>query len=248
MPQPEIPIERIQRTGQRPGAILGIIRTAPAVVRHLGDVTRGAAIRLAGEETAVGVLTHADDVREFDPLERVDVHAKIPALDLGGVDAGSQAERSDDHQPLDVMRIRGVQRLAHGVAHTVHLHLASPEPGRQRVRMTEPIGVGVAGHLGPIDAADVFAPADDLTDEAFRGRQWVTLRITRMRVGGGLGDFRRRQQLHVEGEGQPGVEEPIRGRVHGVLVVAELRQSPLDEGVQLLERLLAVPRPREVLL
>ena len=69
-----------------------------------------------------------------------------------------------------------------------------------------------------------------------------------MRVGSGLGDFRRRQQLHVQGERQPGMEEPIRGRVHGVLVVTEIRQAPLDEGVQLLERLLTIDRPREVLL
>ena len=69
-----------------------------------------------------------------------------------------------------------------------------------------------------------------------------------MRVGRGGGDFRRRQQLYVQGEGQPGMEEAIRGRVHGVLVVSEVREPPLDEGIQLLERLLTVDGPGEVLL
>ena len=135
MPQPEVPVEGVQRTGQRPGAILGIVRTTAAIIRHLGDVARGAAIRLAGEEAVVGVLAHADDVRKFDPLEGVDVHAEIPALDLRGIDARGQAEGSDDHQALDMMRIGGLERLAHGVAHAVHLHLAGPEPGRQRERV-----------------------------------------------------------------------------------------------------------------
>ena len=69
-----------------------------------------------------------------------------------------------------------------------------------------------------------------------------------MGLSRGRGDFRRGQQLYVQGEGQPGMEEAIRGRMHGVLVVTEIRQTPLDEGVQLLERLLTVDGPREVLL
>ena len=52
-----------------------------------------------------------------------------------------------------------------------------------------------------------------------------------MGFGRGLGHLEGRQQLHVEGEGQSRMEQSVRGRVHGVLVVAEIRQTPFDEGV-----------------
>ena len=62
MAEPEVPIEGVEGAGERTGAILGVVGAAATVVGHLGDVAGGAAVRLAGEETAVGVLAHADDV------------------------------------------------------------------------------------------------------------------------------------------------------------------------------------------
>ena len=247
MAQPEVPVESVERTGQRTGAILGIIRTAPAIVRHLRNVTRGAAVRLASQEASVGVLAHADDVRQFDPLEGVNVDAEIPAFDLRGIHAGGQAERADDHEALNMMRISRLERLPDGVPHAVHLHLAGPEPRRQRERVPEAIGFRVARHLGPIDPPDILSPADDLPHEAFRGGQRITTGVLRMSLGRGLRDLEGREQLDVQGEGQARVEEPVRRGVHGVLVIAELRQTALDERVQLGQGLLTIAGPRELI-
>ena len=56
-----------------------------------------------------------------------------------------------------------------------------------------------------------------------------------MGVRRGRRHFERGEQLYVEREGQPRVEQSIRRRVHGVLVRTEVRQAPLDESVKLRE-------------
>ena len=59
--------------------------------------------------------------------------------------------------------------------------------------MPEAVGVGIAGHLGPVYPADVFTPADDLAHEALGRGERIALWIPRMGVGRGLRDFHRRK-------------------------------------------------------
>ena len=52
------------------------------------------------------------------------------------------------------------QRLADGLAHALHLGVAGPVERRQRPGVAEGVALGVLGHVQPVDAAHVFAPAD----------------------------------------------------------------------------------------
>ena len=72
--------------------------------------------------------------------------------------------------------------------------------------MAKSVDRGVARHLGPVDAADVFAPTDNLADESFRRGERVTDGVAAMRLCGSGRDFERREQLDVEGERQPRVK------------------------------------------
>ena len=48
-----------------------------------------------------------------------------------------------------------------------HIGLGRPIEFRQRAGVLEVVHIEVFRHLQPVDAADIFAPADDLPNEAF---------------------------------------------------------------------------------
>ena len=86
----------------------------------------------------------------------------------------------------------------------------------------------IAGHFKPVDATDIFAPADDLADEALRGVQ--------RRLAGAIGlldlatDSNGSSRPQFEILRDDGVIEERLARQHRVLVVAEARQGLVDEG------------------
>ena len=107
--------------------------------------------------------------------------------------------------------------------------------------MAKEILFRIAGHLRPVHAAHIFAPAQYLADEAFHRRQ--------RRVAGAVGglrpadDFARVEHFHVQRERQQRMEQAPGLAAHGILEIAKMRQGMHDEGIELLQRLSPVQRP-----
>ena len=107
----------------------------------------------------------------------------------------------------------------------------------------ECIAVCIGRHVGPVDAAHVFPPSQDLPDKAFNPRKRrMTLGIG---VFGCCDNFARVEQLQIQGTGNMGVKKPRLSLPHGVLVQAEMRQPVPDEIIQRLQGLLPVNGPAE---
>ena len=159
------------------------------------------------------------------------------------IQAGQQREIADHHQALDVVRMRLRQGLSDGIGQAAHAHAAGPEPIRQGRVVAEVIERHVAGHLRPVHATDVFAPSQDLADEALHRRQ---RRMSRTPCGLGARDhLGRMQHLGVQGEREQRVEQARRLGAHRILVLAEPGQCLFAEGVQIGQRLVAVQRPAQ---
>ena len=60
-------------------------------------------------------------------------------------------------------------RVADRLAQAVHGRLARPVEGGQLARRLQRVRLGIGGHLQPVDAAHVFAPAQDLPHEPLDG-------------------------------------------------------------------------------
>ena len=67
--------------------------------------------------------------------------------------------------------ITELQRLPQRLRQTAHLRIARPEPFRQRPVCREGVPFSIVGHLVPIQAPDILAPAQHLPDEALSRRQ-----------------------------------------------------------------------------
>ena len=83
------------------------------------------------------------------------------------VDARQQDEIAGNHQPLDMMGVGICDCLIDGLRQAMHVCFARPIKFRQRPFS----GKGIASHIFrtsvPINAAHIFAPTNDLTNEAF---------------------------------------------------------------------------------
>ncbi len=103
--QKEIPVKRGERASCGPCTFRWVVGTAGAVIAHPLDVLASGDVWLTGHETAVGVLRHAEGVREFDPFDGVDIDRQVPLMYL--TRAHSEHERIEprDHQSLDVMGV-----------------------------------------------------------------------------------------------------------------------------------------------
>ena len=225
-------------------AALGVVGAGLAVVRLLADVARRAGVGLAGDHAAVGELAHAAGVGHLHPLEGVGVDAQVPGVHLVRVAARQQREVAGDHQALDVVGVGGVERLANGVAQAGHLRPAGPVPGRQRAPGVERVALRVARHARPIHPAHELPPAQDLAHETLAAGE-----LDRARLPGrdrGVDDLAWVQQLDVERERQPGVEQRGRARAHRVLVGTEPGQGVGDEVRQAGARLAPAQRPEQV--
>ena len=85
------------------------------MVPHPLQLSSGRDVGLRRHEAAVGVLRHADHVRELDPLDGVDVDREVPAVDLDGTDPEKQRVETRHHEPLDVVGIAEIEGLAQDV-------------------------------------------------------------------------------------------------------------------------------------
>ncbi len=163
----------------------------------------------------------------------------------GRVEARQQGKVADDHQPLDVMGIGLLQGLTDGMGETAQAGVSGPEPGRQRAGMVKVILLRVAGHAGPVDAAHVLAPAQNLADKALDRRQRrPTLVVSVFRLPYHLCWV---EHFDIQGEGQERMEQAPASGAHGVLVVTKVRQSLFDEGVELGQGFIAMERPGQAL-
>ena len=226
----EIPIERVEGTGLRPGPLLHVVLAAAAIVGHAVDVGAARRIGLGGEQAAIGELAHAHRVRQLDPLIGVGIDRQIPFVQFVRIDPRQQREIAGDHQPLDVMGIGVLARLGHRRANAGHRGLARPVEAGQRPRVAKKVAALVARHPEPVDPADIFAPADDLPDEPFRRVQWhppgAPLRLDP------AANAQRIEQAAVEILRNDGVIEERFARQHRILEVTELRQSLFHEGLE----------------
>ncbi len=226
----EVPVEGGEGAGGGAGALGGIEAAAGAVVAHALDVFACGDVGFAGHEAAVGVLGHAEGVGEFDPFDGVDVNGEIPLVDLARANAKHESVETGDHESLDVMGVAEAQGLTEGIAKAGHVGVAGPVEGRERLVGTESVEFEVAGHLMPVDAADVFAPTEDLADEAFDAGERSAALFPG--VFGGGDDEARVEEFDVHGGAEARVEEPGFGGPHCVLPVAKLGEAMGDEIVQ----------------
>mmetsp|Transcript_50960 Transcript_50960/g.119506 ORF Transcript_50960/g.119506 Transcript_50960/m.119506 type:complete len:550 (-) Transcript_50960:44-1693(-) len=239
--QQEVPVQRGEGAGPVADALGRVVAAALAMRAHALDVFAGGDIGLAAHQAAVGVLAHAQGVGQFHPLDRIHVHREIPGVHLAGLHAQHQRIQAGDHQALDVIGVAVIKRLPQRITQAGHVGRAGPVPAGQRVLGIQRIALGIARHAGPVDAADVFTPAQDLADEALDAGQ----RCQPVPVGG-LGrrhHLTRAEQLQVEGRRQVRVVEPRVAGPHCVLVAAEQRQPLAHKGLQRLQGLCPRDRP-----
>ncbi len=185
----EIPIEHVERAGAGPGLLRHLVGASAAIIRHLGDVVARTDIGLGPDHAAIRELAHPDDVGCLDPFIGIDIDGQIPFMDLRRIDPRQQGEVARHHQPLDMMRIGVIAGLSHRLRHAVHPRGRTPIDRRQVAVMPQHVARGIVRPFQEIDAAHVFAPADDLADESFRRIQADLARG--MGVGGGLAHLHR---------------------------------------------------------
>ena len=106
-------------------------------------------------------------VRQLHPLISISIDQQVPVVHRRRIKACNQREIAGHHQPLDMMCISVTLCLADRFGHAAHVCLARPVKIRERMMCVQRIGLPVARHLQPVDAADILAPADDLPDEPF---------------------------------------------------------------------------------
>ena len=168
----EVPVKRRERAGVFAQRLRRVESAALAVRAHAVEILAAGRIGLARHQAAVGVLAHAERIRQLDPLDGVDVDGQVPGVQLARCDAQPQRVQAGDHQALDVVRIAVRERGADRVGQACHRHVAAPVERRQRLVRVERVEVEEAGHARPVDPAHVFAPAEDLAHEAL-GAQLV---------------------------------------------------------------------------
>ena len=176
------------------------------------------------------MLGHAEGVGEFDPFDGIDVNGEIPFVDLAGANAKHESVEAGDHEALDVVGVAEAQGLTERIAEAGHVGFTGPIEWRKGLVGAESIEVEISGHLVPVDATDVFAPAEDLTDEALDTGQGGATFFPG--VFGGSDDEARVQEFEVHGGAQARVEKPGFGGPHGVLPVAKFSEAMGDEIVQ----------------
>ena len=230
MPGKKIPVERGERAGLGARGFLGIVAAALAGIAHPVEIGTRRAVGLGCHHAAVGKLTHAERVGQLHPLDSVDVDSEVPLVHLPGLHAEEEREQAGHHQPLDVMGIAMLERLADGVPEAVHVGVAGPVESGQRSVGPEGVAVDILRHELPVDAADVLPPADHLPDETLRGLE-RRLPFSPGPLGAG-DDVTGVEQLHVERLRDPRVVEPGLTGPDGVLVAAKRGEAVGEKVVQ----------------
>ena len=146
------------------------------------------------------------------------------------INPGDHGKCAGHHQALDMVGISLAPGLVDRGGEAGHVGLAGPVEFGQGACRLQGVAADIVRSFAPIDAAHIFAPADDLADEAF-GR-------VQRRPAGAPGRFdtmtdgKRVEQADIDvGRQQRVIEEGFAGQ-HGVLVVAEIGEGGVDEMIQ----------------
>ena len=139
------------------------------------------------------------------------------------------------------MRIAKTERLTDGIRQTGHRRLAGPVELGQRLTRIKRVHFKVGRHPQPVEAPNVFAPAQDLPDETFhRGQVGAACTPGRLR---GFDHFKWRQELQIQCGGKQRVIEPGFARPDRILPAAKAAQPAGDEVIQGDQGVLARDRP-----
>ena len=166
-------------------------------------------------------------------------------MHLGRLDAQQLGVEPDHHQPLDVVGIAEVERLAQCVGQARHRGVPRPVEAGQIAGGLQRVRIRVARHLRPVHPAHVLAPAEDLADVALGRRQRHA--ACTPRGFHRIHDLARAQQLEVQRRRDLRVPQPRRLGPQRILPAAEGRQALVDEPGQRIQRLRARHRPGEAL-
>ena len=146
-----------------------------------------------------------------------------------GIKARQQGKIAGDHQPLNVMGIGIFDGFADHRGKAGHAGFARPEKRGQRTLGLQKIPCLVSRHQKPVDAAHIFAPADDLTDKPFDGiERCAPYKVSALRRAA---ERQRIEKADIDIEGQERMVEEGIVLQHGVLRLAKARQEFGDEGV-----------------
>ena len=150
------------------------------------------------------------------------------SVTIASADVSRSAPKDGCERASDRAASVGVlDQLTDRLVDAVHLGLGRPHESRHRQLGAQRVHVSVVGHLQPIDAADVFTPAEDLANETFDGVE----RLLTFLIGLGrrLDRSTRIKQMQVHDGGNPAVIEIGPSARHGVLVAPETAEPVLDE-------------------
>ena len=101
------------------------------MVAHLVDVGAARSVGLGGEQAAVGVLAHADDVGRHHPAEAVDEGGGEPLGQLAGPIRPLQGVVAQDHQALDVVGPAAIAHPSQRVVEALGAHRGGVRPVHQ---------------------------------------------------------------------------------------------------------------------
>ncbi len=93
----KVPIEAVKGAGLFAKTFFDVVMAAFAVIAHLVDIAATGGIGFGGNQTAVGKLAHAPGIGHFNPFNRIDIDAQIPAFDLIRVDPREHGKVTGDH-------------------------------------------------------------------------------------------------------------------------------------------------------
>ena len=198
----EVPVQTVERTGGGPGFVLSTVMATAAIGAHFFDVLCAAHVWLRAYNASICKLAHSTCVRDFHPLQGIDVNAQIPSVNRIGMNACEQGEIACDHQTLDVMSVGVFERLVNRMREAFHLGFSCPKPRWERLLVVEEIQGFVSRHLRPIHASHVLSPTQYLTNESFGLRDVHPLRIITPGLLNRLNDFIRRNQFDIHQETQ----------------------------------------------
>ena len=149
----------------RPVFFLGIEAARGAVVTHLVLIGGSGGVRFRGKEPAIGKENHSQNVRNHDPVVRVEVHFGVPAENGFGFIPTEEEVVTEDHQALNVMVVGVIDRTVNRLGNATHFRFSRIGPLGQGAIRAEEVDLTVFGHFQPVDSVNEFAPAQNLPDE-----------------------------------------------------------------------------------
>ena len=240
----KIPIESGKGAGVLSHGLGRVELALLAIVAHSLDVLSAGDVGLRGHHSAVTILRHPEGIRQLNPFHCIDVNGEIPFMHFLRADSKEERIEARDHEALNVVSVAPAESLLDDFAQTSHGSLPRPIELRELLLSLQLVAVPVFGHEVPVNAPNVFPPAEDLADEAFGGRNGNPPRSI-----GLFGFFHgpaRIKQLEVESGGNSRVKEEGFSRPHGILDISERFEAVLNKIVESTTRFSFRNRPGKV--